>query len=94
MTAITAIFAPLTLITGVFGMNFDHMPLINNIHGFGWTLIGMGLVAAIVLVIFWTRRFLDAPTSPENTALAAIAKQQAAVASPLQSSADSQRGRQ
>jgi len=66
LTAITAIFAPLTLITGIFGMNFDHMPLVNNIHGFGWTLIGMGVVAATVLVIFWTRRFLERPHRPRT----------------------------
>lgn len=64
LTAITAIFAPLTLITGIFGMNFDRMPLVNNIHGFGWTIAGMAVIAAIVLVIFWTRRFLERPRRP------------------------------
>lgn len=61
LTAITAIFAPLTLITGIFGMNFDRMPLVNNLHGFFWTLAGMAVVAAVVLIIFWTRRVLDRP---------------------------------
>lgn len=66
LTAITAIFAPLTLITGIFGMNFEHMPLIGDVHGFGWTMAGMAVVAIIVLVIFWTRRFLERPRHPRT----------------------------
>ena len=30
LTAIAAIFAPLTLIAGVLGMNFEHMPLLHD----------------------------------------------------------------
>jgi magnesium transporter len=66
LTAITAIFAPLTLITGIFGMNFDRMPLVNDFQGFGWTLAGMAVVAAVVLVIFWTRRVLERPHRPRT----------------------------
>ena len=34
LTVLTAIFLPLNLITGIFGMNFEWMPLIKNRHGF------------------------------------------------------------
>ena len=34
LTVLTAIFMPLTLITGIFGMNFDAMPLIHSPRGF------------------------------------------------------------
>ena len=58
LTAIAAIFAPLTLITGIFGMNFRHMPLITDSEGF---LIALGMMAAIASVmatVFWRRRWL------------------------------------
>ena len=64
LTAIAAIFAPLTLITGVFGMNFDHMPLLRDLHGFGWTLAGMATVVVVMLLYFWARRILERPRSP------------------------------
>src|SRR3990167_8685539 len=45
LTVITALFMPLTLITGVFGMNFVEMPLLKNPIGF-W--ISMGGMATVV----------------------------------------------
>lgn len=58
LTVITAIFAPLTLITGVFGMNFETMPLLREPYGFWVLMIGMALLAALMLVILLLRRFL------------------------------------
>ena len=51
LTMLTAVFMPLTLITGLFGMNFEDMPLLGHPHGF-W--IGMGLMAlsSVVSVLF------------------------------------------
>lgn len=48
LTLITAIFMPLTLITGVFGMNFEHMPWLQQPNGFWWS---MGLMSAVVVVL-------------------------------------------
>ncbi|KIF80295.1 magnesium transporter CorA family protein [Noviherbaspirillum autotrophicum] len=59
LTVITALFMPLTLITGIFGMNFVDMPLIKGRDGF-W--IAMALMAAIVVVllfVFRRKRYLD-----------------------------------
>lgn len=64
LTAIAAIFAPLTLITGVFGMNFEHMPLLRDLHGFWWTIAGMGTVVIVMLLYFWARRILNRPRAP------------------------------
>ncbi len=64
LTAIAAIFAPLTLITGVFGMNFAHMPLLQDLQGFWWTIAGMATVVIVMLLYFWTRRILDRPRTP------------------------------
>jgi Mg2+ and Co2+ transporter CorA len=59
LTVITAIFAPLTLITGVFGMNFEHMPLLKDKEGFWWTVGAMGLVALVLLGYFRAKRYLS-----------------------------------
>ncbi len=54
LTVLTAVFLPLNLITGVFGMNFDTLPLIHNQTGF-WVALGlMGLVG--VGLVWWFRR--------------------------------------
>ena len=37
LTVLTAIFLPLNLITGFFGMNFEFLPLIHSASGFWWT---------------------------------------------------------
>jgi magnesium transporter len=66
LTAIAAIFAPLTLITGIFGMNFRHMPLLEDLDGFWVTLGAMATVAVIMLLYFWTRRILERPRAPRT----------------------------
>ena len=58
LTVLTAIFLPLNLITGVFGMNFDSMPLIHESAGF-WLAAGlMGVVVAVLVWIFHRRRYI------------------------------------
>ncbi|MFA9274346.1 MAG: magnesium transporter CorA family protein [Candidatus Aquirickettsiella gammari] len=51
LTVITALFMPLTLITGIFGMNFVKMPWINEDTGFKWTIGLMGLSVLLFLVV-------------------------------------------
>jgi magnesium transporter len=58
LTVLTAIFLPLNLITGFFGMNFDTLPLIHNQTG-AWIATGfMALVALTLVVVFWRKRYL------------------------------------
>ncbi len=38
LTVLTAIFLPLNLVTGFFGMNFDRLPLIHSSRGF-WVVV-------------------------------------------------------
>lgn len=52
LTVLTAFFMPLTLITGIFGMNFSEMPLVKEHFGF-MTLLGIMLVLSVVLLIFF-----------------------------------------
>ncbi len=58
LTAVTAIFLPLNLFTGFFGMNFEHLPLIHSTEGMWVALALLALLAGGILAIFWRRRFL------------------------------------
>ncbi len=58
LTVLTAIFLPLNLITGIFGMNFDGLPLIHKATG-AWIALGLMLGIALVMgVFFWRKRYL------------------------------------
>jgi magnesium transporter len=59
LTVLTAIFMPLNLITGVFGMNFDFLPLVHTSTGFWVALAMMTLVAVGLATFFWRRRYLE-----------------------------------
>ena len=58
LTTLTAIFLPLNLITGFFGMNFDGLPLIHRATGVWWAMGLMSLVAATLIAVFWRKRYL------------------------------------
>lgn len=58
LTLITAIFMPLTLITGIFGMNFELIPGLHSQYGFWWSLAGMGVVVVAMLTYFRWRRWI------------------------------------
>lgn len=58
LTVLTAVFLPLNLITGFFGMNFDGLPLIHTGTGV-WIAAGMMVVIAVALgTYFWRQRYL------------------------------------
>ncbi len=58
LTTLTAIFLPLNLIAGIFGMNFHSMPLLHLTAGF-WIAIGTMLVIALLLSLwFWRKHYL------------------------------------
>ena len=64
LTLITAIFMPLTLITGIFGMNFEFIPGVHSRMGF-WTAIGaMGMIALALLGYFRARRYHSTGSKP------------------------------
>lgn len=58
LTLITAIFMPLTLITGIFGMNFELIPGLHSQFGFWWSLLGMAVVVVVMLGYFRWRRWI------------------------------------
>ena len=57
LAIITAIFAPLTLLTGIYGMNFHSIPGLSDPRGF-WIMLVLMLVTTIILLIFFYRRHL------------------------------------
>jgi magnesium transporter len=58
LTALTAIFLPLNLIAGIFGMNFEFIPMLHEKGGFWWAMGSMVVVAALLGVLFWRKRYL------------------------------------
>ncbi|MDO9406133.1 MAG: magnesium transporter CorA family protein [Polaromonas sp.] len=58
LTALTAVFLPLNLITGFFGMNFEFMPFIKTHSGFWWTFGLMVLLVVVVVSVFWRKQYL------------------------------------
>lgn len=57
LTIIATIMMPMTLITGIFGMNFSRMPLIQSSHGFAAAMGIMGIVALSMILYFKRKRW-------------------------------------
>lgn len=51
LTVLSAIFMPLTLITGIYGMNFADMPVIHWKYGYYATLASMGWLAVFLWIL-------------------------------------------
>src|SRR5215471_15661842 len=60
LTIIATIFMPITFITGVFGMNFGHLPQVEHDSGslFWITLLGMGIITLMQIWYFRRRKWL------------------------------------
>jgi magnesium transporter len=58
LTVVTTMFMPAALVTGIFGMNFRSMPLLDSPDGFWLALSTMAGVALLMLVLFWRRHLL------------------------------------
>lgn len=62
LTVLTAIFLPLNLIAGIFGMNFDTIPLLHKADGFWIALASMLIIALVLVMVFWRKRYLARTT--------------------------------
>lgn len=58
LTIISVIFLPLNLIAGIFGMNFEHMPLLDHALGFWVTAIGMTALGLAALLLLRLKRWI------------------------------------
>ena len=57
LTVISAIFFPLTLITGIYGMNFDYMPELRWHYGYHAVLALLTIIGGVSLLIFKRRKY-------------------------------------
>jgi magnesium transporter len=53
---------PLTLIAGIYGMNFEHMPELKLVYGYPLALGLMLVTALFMLVWFWYRGWINWPS--------------------------------
>ena len=55
LTVIQSIFVPLTLVVGVYGMNFVYMPELNYKYGYFVSLAAMALIASLFMFYFYRK---------------------------------------
>ena len=58
LTLLTAISAPLTIITGIYGMNFKFMPELNLYYGYPLTIGIMFIIVLCGIIIFKIKKLL------------------------------------
>jgi magnesium transporter len=66
LAVVSAIILPLSLIAGIYGMNFAHMPELENRYGYFLTLGSMAFLAVILLVYFRRRGWIFQGSRPER----------------------------
>jgi magnesium transporter len=64
LTILTSIFAPLTFIGGIYGMNFENMPELHWRYGYEFALVLMVAVALIQVIWLWRRGWFEDWTTP------------------------------
>lgn len=60
LTIFSAIILPLTLIAGIYGMNFENMPELKTRYGYFAALGLMMIVAGVLLIYFWRKGWIFA----------------------------------
>ena len=58
LTIISTIMLPLSLVAGIYGMNFKHMPELEWVYGYPAALTLMACIAAGILVWFRTKKWM------------------------------------
>jgi zinc transporter len=56
LSVLTTTLLPITLITGIFGMNLGGIPWADHPHGFAFVTFGILTGVAVGLFLFWRRR--------------------------------------
>jgi len=70
LAVLSAILLPLSLIAGIYGMNFKHIPELESDNGYFYTLIAMGLITIGLLFYFWRRGWIFQSDPVIDTSLA------------------------
>jgi magnesium transporter len=58
LTLISVVFAPLTFIVGLYGMNFDYMPELRSPLGYPGVLVVMTVIVVTMVLLFRRRGWL------------------------------------
>lgn len=58
LAVFSAIMLPLTLIAGIYGMNFDNIPELHSRYGYFVTLGLMLVIAVLLLIYFWRKGWI------------------------------------
>jgi len=58
LTVLSAIFLPLSLVAGIFGMNFEYMPELKMHYAYFFALGGMVMLAVVLLILFRIKRWI------------------------------------
>ena len=66
LTVFSSIMLPLTLIAGIYGMNFEHMPELHWLHGYGFALGLMAATTTVMLLWFWKAGWLRRHSSARH----------------------------
>ena len=66
LTIVSTIFAPLTFIAGIYGMNFENMPELHWRWGYGASLVLMGAIASLQASWLWKRGWFEDWTAPKR----------------------------
>lgn len=67
LTVFSAIFLPMTLVAGIYGMNFHHMPELDERWGYGAALGLMATIGSGLWVYFVRRGFIGGPKLQDLT---------------------------
>ncbi len=59
LTVISAVLLPLTLISGIFGMNFDNMDFLHWQYGYIFTMAAMGGIVVMMGIYFFRHHWFD-----------------------------------
>ena len=65
LAVVSAIILPLSLIAGIYGMNFENMPELKSSYGYFITLGTMAIVTIVLLFFFWRRGWIFQKDSVE-----------------------------
>lgn len=66
LAVVSAIILPLSLIAGIYGMNFEFMPELRSPYGYFATLGSMIILTGLLLLYFWRRGWIFTGNDREN----------------------------
>ena len=58
IAVLSASILPLSLLAGIYGMNFENMPQLKSEHGYWITPGAMGVSTIVLLIYFWQKGWI------------------------------------